>query len=556
MGFWDDAVNYAAHAMNITFIRHTPFTGEKLTAYEHIYGHPPDRRHWFIFGSDATIFIPVEDRGNQQKLQSRAVEGIYLGLAPFRSGALFFVPESGKYVSAVKYDLRQGVFQVAHNISKDVNILAEPIWHILIPDDFEQSSLQEPALETFPTNLPDLSATHSSFQFPRDENEMEYEFINQDARDFNTHEQARLPVSVETDLNTNPGKNVDMTQAAPHSIVEPKKADSLVLDPVIPSVTESVIPSENLLDHSEISLNPGAQHPIAVPEMADSHVKDLIEPSVVNSVVPSDILLDHGEKPTGPVARQFKPFEHTSQPVSVNAPQLSPSDAGIQTASPIAPVSVDTSASSVVIRPVGMKPHESRRNRRGRPRKVSPTSDPTPAPTPVESVTLDLPLENPDVGGGNTAVDLEEHTSTQNPDVLEEPRVATQADDVVELILKKDRDSEAVDLKKSTSTQIPEVLPEPEIVNTAAEVLHEPVVVLNTPDVLEEPRAANRADKSVEPILKKYGDSEEHEIDEDLLRRFQELVRETYKKAQLFGRVSEFNKPDFDLPTIFVNLPT
>ena len=93
------------------------------------------------------------------------------------------------------------------------------------------SSLQEPVIETVPTNLPDLSDTHSSFHFPRDENEMEYEFINQDAPDFNTQEQAKLPVFVKTDLNTNPGKNVDMTQAAPHSIVEPKKADSLVLDP-------------------------------------------------------------------------------------------------------------------------------------------------------------------------------------------------------------------------------------------------------------------------------------------------------------------------------------
>ena len=48
------------------------------------------------------------------------------------------MPESGKYVSAVKYNLRQGFFQLAHNISKDVNILAEPIWHVLIADDFEQ----------------------------------------------------------------------------------------------------------------------------------------------------------------------------------------------------------------------------------------------------------------------------------------------------------------------------------------------------------------------------------------------------------------------------------
>ena len=290
--------------------------------------------------------------------------------------------------------------------------------------------------------------------------------------------------------------------------------------------------------------------------MADSHVKDLIEPSVVDSVVPSDILLDHGEKPTGPVARQFKPFEHTSQPVSVNAPQLSPSDAGNQTASPIASVSVDTSASLVVKRPVGMKPHGSKLKRRGRPRKVRPASGPTPAPTPVESVTLEVPLENPDVGGGNTAVDLEEHTSTQNPDVLEEPRAATQADDVVELILKKDRDSEAADLNKSTSTHIPEVISEPEIVNTAAEVMHEPVVVLHTPDVLEEPRAASQADKSVEPILKKDGDSEEHEIDEELLRRFQELERETYKKAQLFGKVSEFNQPDVDLPLSSAGTPS
>lgn len=101
MPFWDDAVRYAAHAMNTTFIRHTPFTGEKLTAYEHLYGHLPDRKHWFIFGSDATIFIPIEARGNQQKLQPRTCEGVYVGLAPFQSGALFYVPEKGEYVSAV-----------------------------------------------------------------------------------------------------------------------------------------------------------------------------------------------------------------------------------------------------------------------------------------------------------------------------------------------------------------------------------------------------------------------------------------------------------------------
>ena len=88
----------------------------------------------------------------------------------------------------LQYDLRQGQFQIAKTMFGEINILAEPIWHVLTPDDFEHPSLQVPTPDYLQSSLPDLRESHSSFQFPRDEDKMDYEFINQDAQDFVPHQ--------------------------------------------------------------------------------------------------------------------------------------------------------------------------------------------------------------------------------------------------------------------------------------------------------------------------------------------------------------------------------
>lgn len=228
--FWDVASSYCAHAMNVTFTRHLKFTGESKVAYETMFGHLPSRNHWYIFGSNAIIFIPIEERGPGQKLQPRTIEAIYVGIAPSQCAALFYVPEIRGYKSAVRYNIDDGKFTYAKALIPDnYDLLSDPIWKNITPEDF-QSSVLLPEYSVFgperppKANVPDIANTQTQ----------SFRFNNKGIADFavNTNKSEKVKGSTVQQSASTVSNDVDMLNSAVSSDVTRQEESTRVQDAV------------------------------------------------------------------------------------------------------------------------------------------------------------------------------------------------------------------------------------------------------------------------------------------------------------------------------------
>jgi hypothetical protein len=109
--FWTYAANHATFLWNRTTI--CKRTG--VTPYESLYGKPPSAKHWGVFGCNAWLHVPKEQRSS---LAPKAEPCIYLGHSSTQNCACVYVLRTRKVIQSRDVTYRPDSFTFARAISK------------------------------------------------------------------------------------------------------------------------------------------------------------------------------------------------------------------------------------------------------------------------------------------------------------------------------------------------------------------------------------------------------------------------------------------------------
>lgn len=88
LNLWAEAVNHSVYTLNRTFSKR-----RSCTPYELWHGKKPNVANLRIFGSTAYVFVP---EGERQKLDAKAIKGIYVGECENQKASRIFVASTGK----------------------------------------------------------------------------------------------------------------------------------------------------------------------------------------------------------------------------------------------------------------------------------------------------------------------------------------------------------------------------------------------------------------------------------------------------------------------------
>jgi hypothetical protein len=116
---WAEAVNYSVYTLNRTFSKR-----RHCTPYELWHGKQPNVSNLRVFGSTAYVFVPDAER---QKLDAKAIKGIYVGECENQKASRIFVESTGKTHISRHVKVYENT---NHSESEEIINLEAPVNHV------------------------------------------------------------------------------------------------------------------------------------------------------------------------------------------------------------------------------------------------------------------------------------------------------------------------------------------------------------------------------------------------------------------------------------------